>query len=203
MTITGVLLAAGASLRMRTGNKLLLKYRNHTVIEEALARLANSNVDDIIIVTGFERARIERAVKNSLSERIRCIHNRDYRLGRAESIKCAIRHVSGRSDAALFMVADKPTISTSLINRAVERYLSDRPAILYVEHPGGRGHPIIFSKTIFDELLTLQGDLVGNELVAKYADSIVKLKDNTAQIDIDNERDYQILLQSDSGNVIT
>lgn len=199
MTVTGIILAAGTSARMHPENKLLLKYKSHTIIEETLAQMMKSNVADIIIVTGHEQERIKSLLRKHLNDRVRCIHNPDYRLGRAESIKCAIRHVADRADAALFMVADKPGVTTALINRAIDRYVADRPAVLYVETPNGRGHPIIFSKSLFDNLLTLEGDLVGNELVSKYADNLVKLNDATPQIDIDNEQDYRILLQTDAG----
>jgi molybdenum cofactor cytidylyltransferase len=193
MRITGVLLAAGTSSRMGSQNKLLLEYRGSTVIEVTLRHLAESKVDDIVIVCGYEKARIERALAGRLTSGMQLLYNRRYRFGRAESIKCAVRRIKGRADAALFMVADKPDVSTALIDRAIGRYRKDRPAILYVETPAGRGHPIIFSKAVFRELLRLHGDCVGNELVEKYKDGAVRLKDRAAQVDIDDEADYRKL----------
>ncbi|MFH1372183.1 MAG: nucleotidyltransferase family protein [bacterium] len=194
MNITGVILAAGTSSRMGSTNKLLLKYRNHTIIEATLQQLAHSGVDDLLIVTGFERSRIEIAVAAHLTNRISIVHNSNYHLGRAESIKCAVRHIKGKTDAVLFMVADKPGVTSELIDRAIDRYRQDQPAVLYVETPVGRGHPIIFSRALFDDLLLLNGDCVGDELVAKYRNDLVKIKDETPQIDIDNEDDYRALL---------
>ena len=194
MKITGVILAAGASSRMGSTNKLLLKYKSHTIIEEVLEQLSHSEVDDILIITGFEKARIEKAVVDQLTDRVTLVHNSNYRLGRAESIKCAVKTVAHRSDAMLFMVGDKPGVTTALIDKAIDRYRKDRPAVLYVETPSGRGHPIIFSKVLYDELLSLQGDRIGDELVAKYEADLVKLKDKTHQMDINNEADYNILL---------
>ncbi len=199
MKITGVILAAGTSSRMGSANKLLLKYNNHTVIEEVLEQLSNSEVDDILIVTGFENVRIEGLLAGCLTDRMKFIYNSNYRLGRAESIKCAVRQISGKADAVLFAVADKPGIRSTLINKALDRYRKDRPAILYIETPSGRGHPIIYSKALFNDLLLLEGDCVGNELVAKYKNDLIKLKDETPQIDVDNEADYRILLKSTAG----
>ncbi|MEW5995526.1 MAG: NTP transferase domain-containing protein, partial [Candidatus Zixiibacteriota bacterium] len=84
MNITGVLLAAGASSRMGSTNKLLLKYNNRTVIEATLGQLANSNVDYILIVTGFENARVEDLLAGCLTDRMRFLYNSNYLLGRAE-----------------------------------------------------------------------------------------------------------------------
>jgi molybdenum cofactor cytidylyltransferase len=175
-------------------NKLLLKYKSHTIIEEVLEQMLHSEVDDILIVTGFEKVRIEKAVVDQLTDRVTLVHNSDYRLGRAESIKCAVRSVAQRADAMLFMVGDKPGVTRALIDRAIDRYRKDRPAIFYVETPSGRGHPIIFSKALYAELLSLQGDCIGDELVAKHKADLVTLKDKTIQVDINNEADYNILL---------
>ena len=92
------------------------------------------------------------------------------------------------------MVADKPGVTTALIDRALERYRKDRPAILYVQTPAGRGHPIIFSRTVFEDLLLLQGDRVGNELIEKYKSDLVAMDDPDEQPDIDTEDDYRRLL---------
>jgi molybdenum cofactor cytidylyltransferase len=203
MNITGILLAAGTSSRMGSINKLLLKYNNHTVIEEVLIQMLGSTLNDILIVTGFESALIEKLLADRSSDRVNTIHNSNYRHGRAESIKCAIRHIDSRTDAALFMVADKPGITSSLINRAIERYSKDQPLVLYVETPAGRGHPIIFSRKLFGELLQLKGDCIGNELIAGYKENTVKLIDDEQQIDIDTETDYRKLLKSKAGKNIS
>ncbi len=183
---------------MGSTNKLLLKYRNHTIIEATLQQLAHSGVDDLLIITGFESSGAEKAIAAHLTDRIRVVHNSNYRLGRAESIKCAVRYIKDKADAVLFMVADKPGVTSELIDRAIDRYRRDRPAVLYVETPVGRGHPIMFAKALFDDLLMLMGDFVGDELIAKYRNDLVKIKDETPQIDIDNEDDYRASLKNET-----
>ncbi len=198
MAITGVILAAGMSSRMGSVNKLLLNYKGHTIIEETLRQMMNSTVDNIVIITGFEHTEVEQALDSHLDDRTRFVYNADYRLGRAESIKCAIAAIADQTDAALFMVADKPGVASHLIDKAIERFRTDRPAILYVETLNGRGHPIIFDKRVFDDLLSLNGDRIGDELVSSYCDDLVRLADETPQIDIDSEDDYRILLETES-----
>lgn len=192
MKITGVILAAGMSSRMGQ-NKLLLPYNNHTIIEEVALQLSGSKVDNILIVTGFEKNLIERAVKNA--EKLRPVHNENYKLGRAESIKCAVRYVDQDADALLFMVGDKPTVSSGLINKAIYKFKKTKPKLLYTQTPSGRGHPIIFSNTLLPELLLLAGDEVGNGLIAKYKDETVILEDSEIQVDIDTLNDYNLLLK--------
>jgi molybdenum cofactor cytidylyltransferase len=202
MIVIGIILAAGTSSRMGATNKLLLKYKSHTIIEEVLEQMLNSEVDRILVVTGFESDRIEEALIEYTADRVSFVLNRNYRLGRAESVRCAIRQIDGRVDAALFMVADKPGVTSDLINRAIDRFMLDRPAVLYVETPAGRGHPIIFSQEVFSGLLKLQGDHAGDRLIAKYRDDTVKLEDDAEQIDVDSEADYNRLLKQDAGEKV-
>jgi molybdenum cofactor cytidylyltransferase len=173
MHITGVILAAGSSSRMGSENQLLLKYKNHTVIEEVLINLQNSNVDDIIIVT-------------------------EYQEGRAESVKCALKNLSDNSSAALFMVGDKPGVNSTLINKALDTFNNNEPDLLYVQTQSGRGHPIIFSNKIYDELMKLKGDIVGDEIIEKYKENSISLYDRIPQIDIDTHDDYLIMLDENN-----
>lgn len=195
MKITGVILAAGTSSRMGSENKLTLVYNGHTMIEEVLMQMSDSNIDDILIVTGYEHTRIEGLLAGYRTDGIDFAYNRDFHLGRASSIKCAVERIGNYSDAALFMVADKPQITTSLINRAIDLFMEERPSLLYVETPEGRGHPIIFSKKLFHELMLLEGDRVGDDVVSRCKNETVRLQDASSQLDIDTMDDYRALMK--------
>ena len=194
MKITAVILAAGTSSRMAAGNKLLLDYGERTVIEQVLLNTADSNVDDVLVVTGYESDRLQDKLKNHLTERIRLAHNADYQRGRAASVKCALSAIDAKVDAALFMVGDKPGVPTALINRTLERFRREHPSILHVRTPSGRGHPIIFDRSLFGELLTLEGDRVGDELIARHRDRVCELEDSVDQIDVNTEKDYRAVV---------
>lgn len=194
MKIVGAILAAGRSSRMGR-NKLLLPYKDHTVIEEVLGQILESDLEEVIVVTGFEREYVEQLIKKIRNDRVRIIFNENFELGRAESIKCAVRNISDQTDAILFMVGDKPTVRAELINRAISEFKRESPDILFVKIPAGRGHPIIFSRRLFAALLKLEGDTVGDGMIAAYKDGVVELPDGEAQADIDTLDDYRILTE--------
>ena len=175
-------------------NKLLLPLWGHTVLEEALFQLLQSNIDGRFLVLGFERELIESHIDTEYFEYVTVLFNQNYDLGRAESIRCAVEHVKEEYDAFLFMVADKPTVQAILIDRAIAEFRKKNPLILYVRTPSGRGHPIIFSKDLTDELMSLRGDIVGEELLSKYKDDTVIIDDAEEQIDIDTMDDYRRLV---------
>jgi molybdenum cofactor cytidylyltransferase len=191
--IAGILLAAGKSSRLGR-NKLLLPLWGHTVLEESLFQLLQSDIDGRFLVLGFEKDRIESTIAGDYLEYVTVLFNENHELGRAESIRCAVEHVKEEYDAFLFMVADKPTVQAILIDRAIAEFRTKNPLILYVRTPSGRGHPIIFSKRLADELMSLKGDIVGEELLSKYEDDTVILEDAEDQIDIDTMEDYRRII---------
>ncbi len=194
MKIVGAILAAGMSSRMGR-NKLLLPYKEHTVFEEVLSQLLKSDLDEVIVVTGFEKELIEELIKNKRKDEIKIVYNENFRVGRSESIKCAVRNAGDQADALLFMVADKPGVRADLVNRTIAEFNKKSPGILYVKTPAGRGHPIIFSKRLFDELLELNSDMVGDEIIGRHMDDVVELPDSAVQVDVDTIEDYNILMK--------
>ncbi len=194
MKITGILLAAGSSVRMGTANKLLLGYNNHTIFEEVLLQLLSSALERILVVTGFESDKIIKIIEKYKSEKITCLFNKNYKLGRASSIKCAVNYIGKTAQPALFMVADKPMVKSTLINKAIITFKENQPKILYVQTESGRGHPIIFSQKLFNELKELEGDLTGNNLIEKYKSGTLIIRDKAAQQDIDTYDDYTALI---------
>jgi len=58
-----------------------------------------------------------------------------------------------------------------------------------------RDSPIIFSKEFFPELMVLNGDTVGEELIAGYKEKVIELEDDEIQVDIDTQDDYKSILK--------
>ena len=194
MRISAALLAAGKSERMGK-NKLLLPVGNHTVLEESLFQLIESGLDEVIVVIGFQQEKVKKLIAEKYGNKINVVYNENYESGRAESIKYALRNIDEGADAVLFMVADKPSVQSSLIRKAVSEFKREAPLILYVQTPAGRGHPVIFSKALFDDLMELEGEPAGNTIFEKYRNDTIIIEDENPQIDIDTIEDYNNILK--------
>ncbi len=195
MEITGAILAAGLSSRMGDTNKLLLEYNNHTVIEEVVWQMLESDLKDIMVITGFESEKVKSILSFVNDDRLRFVYNKHYQDGRTESVRCAVRNMNPKSKAICFMVGDKPQVKSTLINKAINAYLKNEPDILYVNTPDGRGHPIIFSKAVCNKFLKTTGVNIGNDIIEKYKDKSIIIEDDSPQFDIDTGNDYNRLLK--------
>jgi CTP:molybdopterin cytidylyltransferase MocA len=91
------------------------------------------------------------------------------------------------------MVADKPTVSTDLINRAIKEFRKEKPGILYIKTPKGRGHPIIFSEKLFRQIMSLVGNKATEDFIKKHQNEVVELEDGTIQPNINTWEDYKKL----------
>ncbi len=200
MNITGILLAAGKSTRMTGQNKLLLPFRGYTVVEEVLCRMINANLNKIYVILGHESEQLQKLLTSYQSERVQLLINSVYEAGRASSIKVGIEKCDETIDGALFMVADKPTIKSDLINQVIGSFAATTSAITAVKTPNGRGHPIIFNRSLFTELLELNGDVAGENLITKYDNEISWVEDDEVQLNINSPADYQKLLAAELGN---
>lgn len=193
MIISGAVLAAGTSSRMGR-NKLLLRYKNHTVIEEVLEQLFNVDLDERMVIIGYEKAKMEETIRRSFGDRFKVIFNDRFELGRSESIKRAVENARADCDALLFMVGDKPAVPASLIERAITEFKLKNPPIMSIKTPKERGHPGIFRRDLLPELLKLKGDIGAHDLIEQYKDEMIELPDDAVQIDIDTIDDYRRLM---------
>lgn len=198
MKIIGLLLAAGMSDRMGPVNKLTMSFRGRSIVEVSLKNMIGSSLDQIVVVLGDDHFAMADFLKQQKSESIRLVYNPDYQTGRASSCRCGLEYLADDTEAALFMVADKPSVSPALINQALEKFEKNRPPILCVRTPQGRGHPIIFARELFDELTRLDGDRGGQKIIDQYADQVFWLDDSSEQINVNTNDDYQRLIKQDA-----
>src|SRR4051812_43563463 len=85
--LSAIVLAAGLSQRMGNINKLLLKYNGKTIIETTLENILASEVDEVIVVTGYEDEKVKDVMKLLP---VTITYNEDYAKGMTTSIQCGI-----------------------------------------------------------------------------------------------------------------
>lgn len=147
--IDGILLAAGESRRMGFP-KPLLRIGNDTFLTRSLRSMLEV-ARDVVVVTGA----YQQAVRDEVPEgrRLRTVHNPDFQRGQLSSLKCAIGATSADVDGVLVHLADHPLVQGATFRALAEKYEVTRAPILIARHRGHRGHPVLFAKGVFSELL--------------------------------------------------
>ena len=177
----GILLAAGNSQRFGS-NKLLHPVNQYASMLLASLDNISSVVDEVFVVVNPElsnyRSQLERPG-------VTVLINRKADQGMATSLVCG---VSASEDAAgwIIALADMPYINPATFKLLLERFVSDRKIIL-PEYKEKKGHPVIFSSHFKTQLLKLNGDTGGREIIQQHQQCVetVNVEDEGVVKDID------------------
>ena len=183
-----MVLAAGESKRMGFP-KALLPLGTETFLSRVLATLGSLGYREPCVILGAYAERIQPLLRNS---RVRVLINQDFRSGQLSSIKLAVKDQDEDCAACMIWPVDQPAISSSVVKGLVQLFLDSDAAIVLPQCQGRRGHPAIFSKELFPELLEAPLQEGGRGVVLRHQDRIALLPtEDTATIaDIDTPDDY-------------
>lgn len=183
--ITGIIMASGFSKRMGK-DKLLMEIDGVKMLERVIRSCTQSILDRVILVYRKEEVR-------RIGEKydIQTIYNPNAHLGQSESMKLGIR-ASLDSQAYMFLVGDQPFINSKLINRLIEEYKKGEYSIIIPCYNGRNGTPTIFSSRHRDELLKVEGDKGGRDIIKANTASVKKvyIEDERIGFDLDVLEDF-------------
>lgn len=187
--IWAIVLAAGESKRMGRA-KLLLPFLKKTIIEILLERILASRVNQILIVLGSNKEKIERKIKNFSLKKV---FNADYSKGMLSSIQCGFRELPEEVEAALIVLGDQPAVKSSIINKIIEAYQKSKKGIVIPVCKGKRGHPVLIETKYKKEVESLGEGMTLRDLIHRHPEDILEVEVSTSSIlrDIDNIEDYE------------
>lgn len=192
--ISAVILSAGESSRMGRP-KALLPIDGVRFIERIVATLKSTRVDEIIAVLGHNAEEMRQKVSDLP---VKIVVNPDYKQGQLSSLIAAIRSIESgenhhRVDAILVHLVDHPYINVDLVNLMIDRFSETKQLIVVPRYRGRRGHPVIFSRALFAELLAAPLDQGAKAVVHAHRDQTLEIdtEDEGVAIDIDTPEEYR------------
>ncbi len=187
--IGAVVLAAGESKRMGLP-KLLLPYRDTTIIEAVLASVTASKVDATLVVLGAGRRPVLDKIRRF---GVWVAVNTRYREGMLSSIQKGISALPGNFRAALIVLADQPDISPAVIDRLIEAWKGGGRGIAVPVYCGQRGHPLLLDLKYRRAVDRLSAKTGLRGLLTAHPEDIleVDMPDARILVDIDTPEDYR------------
>ena len=155
-----IVLAGGAGSRFG-GGKLLAPFRGGELIDGALRAAFAAPVAGVIVVTGYDRDRVGESVtafaaRHGGDTPLRIVHAAAYAEGMAATLRTGIAAVSAQSDGAFVFLGDMPSIPPDVARSLADSIGANAAAA--PTHHGARGHPVLFTRSLFPALLALEGD---------------------------------------------
>lgn len=184
--VAAIVLAAGQSTRMAPDNKLLEPLAGKPLVLHAIEAALASRASPVIVVVGHEAERL-RHVIGELPVTI--VENKAYESGLSASIRSGLRAVPVLADGAVILLGDMPRIRAEHIDRLIAAFLPNAGrAICVATYRDMRGHPVLWHRSLFDELSSLSRDRGGRELFDRHADRLhsVAMDDDGVLVDVDH-----------------
>jgi molybdenum cofactor cytidylyltransferase len=192
--IVAVVLSAGESSRMGRP-KALLPIQGIRFIEKIVTTLQSTRVDQILVVLGHNAEEMRRKVADLPVE---LVINPDYKQGQLSSLLAAIRTIESSRDAQsvdgiLVHLVDHPFIEADLVNLMIDRFYETKKLIVLPRYGDRRGHPVLFSKRLFAELLGTPLDQGAKAVVHAHRQETLEIvtEDKGVTIDIDTPEEYR------------
>lgn len=187
--VAPVVLAAGDSSRMGYP-KALLKAGSHTFLSLILETLNSACPGEVTVVIGRHAEQIR---SRTVASNIRFLVNHRPELGQISSIQLALRNLEDDRAGCLVWPVDQPMVSAELVRGLIDRFQESQAWIAVPVCQGTRGHPAIFRRELFQELLAWPEGKSPKELIRRHSDrTILFPTDETAVVhDIDTPEDYR------------
>ncbi len=184
-----VVLAAGMSTRFGK-NKLLYPIQGKPMVRRVVEEAIKAGLKPVVVL-GHDKERV-REVLDFLD--VELVENPDYREGMSTSVKAGLKAVKDRAKAVMFLPGDVAFIQLEQIRAVYDAYKEGDGLIVVPTYRGRGGHPILFDRSLFNEIMGITEEGRGlKSVVQAHRDDMRRIELGTARIlvDIDTERDLR------------
>jgi molybdenum cofactor cytidylyltransferase len=181
--IAAVVLSAGESSRMGRP-KALLPIEGETFIGRIVGLLKRTQIGKILVVLGHNADPLAAAI-GALPVEI--LINPNYQLGQLSSLQVAVRTLlpDPDCDGMLVHLVDHPYIEASLVDRMIRQFYESKKDIVVPRCRGKRGHPVLFSRRLFGELLDAPMDQGAKAVVNAHGAATLEMETDEEGITVD------------------
>ena len=185
-----LILSAGYSTRMRGADKLLENIDGMTQLYR-IAKAAADNGDTYITLPFRDHPR--EAVLASMS--ITKIYLDDKNTGMGSSISEGVNNIQTKDanvTGIIIIPADMPLIDYNAIQTFFTAHPKFSQSIIQAVDDNGPGHPVLFPRQFFKDLIMLEKETGGRGIIKKSENTkVLKFRGSIATLDLDTPEDWE------------
>lgn len=194
VTSVALILAAGASSRMKQ-SKQLLKIDGDSLLRKTISVAKDSGVSACVVVMGANEA-LHRQEIADLDATI--ISNPAWQNGMGSSLKSGIRFIAQAipsADVVIVLVCDQPLLTSAHLKNLIAQWQTSKRPIVASRYSGSPGVPVLFHRSFFDDILSIEDEHGAKKLVAQHIDQAVLIDFQDGAIDLDTPEDWKNFTQ--------
>lgn len=169
--LAAVILSGGASRRMGSP-KALVSYQGASFLEHLLGVTRHPAIGVRRVVLGPDAESITFSVAIPPGE---IVVNKEWEKGQLSSIHAALGSLPPGTEGMLLCPVDHPLVSAALVASLVDVFLDSHAPVVLPTFEGKRGHPVIFSAAVYQELLEAPLDQGARAVVWAHARELREL----------------------------
>jgi molybdenum cofactor cytidylyltransferase len=127
-----------------------VSYQGRPFLEHLLSVTKHPAIGVRRVVLGADAETISNGIALAPGE---IVINQDWEKGQLSSIHAALRSLPPNTDGMLLCPVDHPLVSAVLVGSLIDVFLESRAPVVVPVYRGKRGHPVIFSAAVYEELL--------------------------------------------------
>ena len=191
--VAGIILAAGGSKRFGQ-SKQLLDWKGQPFVRAVAKTALEAGLSPVVVVTGANAEQVEQAVRDL---NVIITKNEQWESGQGSSIKTGIQTVQ-RVGGAVFLLTDQPQVTTSILRALVEKHAEGLYSVVAPMVMDQRANPVLFDRTTFPDLVTLEGDVGGRAIFHKHRVEYLPWHDDRLLLDVDTPEMYRRLTSDET-----
>jgi molybdenum cofactor cytidylyltransferase len=124
------------------------------------------------------------------------VENPQFGEGCSASYRTGHGALDPRAQAGVIQLGAQTGLDRTVIDAVVEEWRRTRDRIMLASYQGREGHPLIFARALFDQLVALQGDKAAWKIVDAHRDWIRAVPlDRPHPRDVNTRGEYEALLR--------
>jgi CTP:molybdopterin cytidylyltransferase MocA len=190
-TVHILILAAGASSRMRGADKLLQPVAGQPMLRH-IAEVALGTGCPVTVALPLDQTAREAALAGLALQKLP-VPDAAKGMSRALVRGIAALAGAGPDDGLMVLPADMPGFTTAALAGMIEEFAADRQSILRGGTTDGQpGHPVIFPRAFWPELSRVTGDEGGRAVLQAHEGRVrvIPLPGRMAILDLDTPEDW-------------
>ena len=172
MKIAAIILAAGESRRMGEP-KALARFGQQSFLEAIIASFQSAGLEDLAVVLGHDASNVLGKVQHLP---VQFVINKDYPSGQFSSFQTGLAALPPIVDGAFLALVDQPQIGSHIISVIKEAFLANPQKIIIPTFNGRRGHPPIFPRSVFEEIVLAPDTETATKIVRSHPELIREIQ---------------------------